>query len=220
MVNLKSDYCVNIHKKSVEVVSHSFIYVFNLRSFVQSNFKMESIEGFENLFRDSKTDHIYKKNQTFQKYMYFDCFYKNCKGRLQLNFDSKLKRIIVEHNDHSTASVSNQLEVLKINNNILKMSIDTNLKPADIYSNAIEHFRGKLPLNHEKKSFKSIKNARYRNKKSTNKTNDADVVCAARLNDCENDDSIALLPMNELNSPEKSSDREGLKGNLNIFFIE
>lgn len=136
---------------------------------------MEHIVEIGNVFYDSNTNHFYKKDQTFKDYIYFDCFSKECNGRLQLNCVSKLKRIVFDHKPHSTAAVFNEVQILKVNKLVLKMATEDeykNCKPNEIYSKVIQHFGDHqmptLPLNHKTKSLKSIRNARYRQQDSSN----------------------------------------------------
>lgn len=138
----------------------------NKRKIQCNNFEHCLLLGIETVFRDPNTSQYYKKDQEFEKTIYFNCFLHECNGRIRVNRDSNSKKIVSHHSDHTTNVVLNEVRIFQLKKMILKMAGEAaykNYKPKDIYSTALKKIRGlTLPINHERYAIKSVINARHR----------------------------------------------------------
>lgn len=131
------------------------------------------------MYLDPNQNHHYKIFKTAHRHILFDCWMKGCRGRLQLNRRTNLKEIIVEHNEHAsatifdyypTATVVNVIRTQLLDKHILAIArnkIFINKTPNKIYNEAVESFGQQvptLPLLHKEKWIENISNIRYRGK--------------------------------------------------------
>lgn len=127
---------------------------------------MEHIE--KNIYRDKSTKIVYKINQKFSDYSYFDCFDGSCHGRLRLD-KKNVKHIMNAHTvDHPFDLMENELTIREIGKTIIEMARNNKFDKhgsSEIYEQVLKLYPNvTLPVGHYASALKSVRNARFRSK--------------------------------------------------------
>lgn len=124
----------------------------------------------DNVYRDKSTKILYKINQKYPTYSYFDCFDDECFGRLRFDVRN-VKYIMNKHTiDHSVDLMQNELALWKIGKSIIEMAQSEQYHHLDshqIVDEVMKKFEDvTLPNGYYASAQRSVRNARYRiNKK-------------------------------------------------------
>lgn len=120
--------------------------------------------GVGNVYFLKESDQYYTKDQHFMNYAYFNCFVRDCCGRIRVDHGSQNVRVIRQHSAHQPNAFQSPLETTKFRKMLINMATDAKYAHlnADQLLNLI-----KLELNiaHPKNTAdwgKVVRNARYR----------------------------------------------------------
>lgn len=128
---------------------------------------MEEINGVTNIYLDQKFKLYYKRDQKYPNYAYYNCFVKECPGRIKFDHTTKVQVSMCEHSDHHSFEKStNSIDLLRFRNKCIEMAIDENyigVPPPDIYRLILAQFPGiQLVKGHKSQMKRAIENSRYR----------------------------------------------------------